>query len=247
MVQRFRPVLDELEDELSVRLGRPVRVDFVMYSYNGLFNAVIEARLDFAHVGPATYVLLRKRDPGVELLLSELAEAPFVGAIFTRPDSGITSLSQLGGRSLALGDRASTLGNYYSKVELLRAGIHKKDLRYVKHHSSHQDVVEAVQRGEFDVGAANYRVVSRLAPAMKVIHRFEREEVSRPWIKTRRLDAKTAAHLRDSMLALNGNVAVMKPILDHLTGFRPVTDPEYDRVRRVMEEAEAFGSDAADN
>jgi serine/threonine protein kinase/ABC-type phosphate/phosphonate transport system substrate-binding protein len=241
MAMEFAPRLTAIEAFMTSRLGRPVLIDCRIYnSYDGGQKGLSEG-VDFMRVGPSSYLSMKDSVSGISLLVVE--EDLIRCVIFARADSGITSLSQLKGRSFAFGDPNSTFGNKLAKVALLEALIHLGDLKKWYHFRSHDEVVEAVMDSvdpEYDAGSANTQVLRRYDPSMfNVIYDFPNDlSMPMPFVAKEGLDTTVAKALKDALLAEH-----LKSSAAKATGYREVTDEDYHQfelLRLKMKRAEQF-------
>jgi ABC-type phosphate/phosphonate transport system substrate-binding protein len=115
MAKKFNPFLAALEESMAQRLGRPVLIDLIIYrSYTNGHEGLLSGEVDFMRVGPASYVLMKEKRPGISLLVA--GKKRIECEIITRAGSGITNLSQLKGKAFAFGDPESTFGTYRSEA-----------------------------------------------------------------------------------------------------------------------------------
>jgi ABC-type phosphate/phosphonate transport system substrate-binding protein/predicted Ser/Thr protein kinase len=238
MERKFAPLLVNLEESVAAQLRRPVRIDCVIYSsYTAGHEGLRAGEVDFMRVGPSSYVLMKKRQPGISLLVAQ--DNLIQCEIFTRTNSGIENLSDLKGRDFAFGERESTFGTYLAQVVLWRAGIRANDLgTNSRHHSSHDEVFKAVTNGTFAAGSANIVVRDGLVdPGVKVLHTFT-NELRMPFIAQASLDPAVAQALKKALLAERAGLTNIDP---KLTRFLEVSDRDYDSLREEMENAKLFG------
>ncbi|MCP5157890.1 MAG: phosphonate ABC transporter substrate-binding protein [Gammaproteobacteria bacterium] len=108
MVQRFEPMRAQLEK----KLGQPVKV-FTATDYTGVIEAMKKKRVDIAWFGPLSYYLA-EQEAGAEAFavgIREGSNSHTYKSIFIAPcDSGIQSIKDLKGKSVAFVDPASTSG-----------------------------------------------------------------------------------------------------------------------------------------
>jgi phosphonate transport system substrate-binding protein len=110
--------------------------------------------IDFAFLGGVSYVRAHEWY-GARCLargLNATGEDRYRAAIITRPQSAITQLGQLRGRSFAFGNESSTQGHLIPEAMLAAAGIGATELGKFTFHASHQACAEAVMTGAFDAG-----------------------------------------------------------------------------------------------
>lgn len=120
---------------LSEQLGREVEVT-IATDYSTIIEAMAAGQVDIGIMPPATYVLAHDQGAAEVLLQAEIPQMDpvtatptdelvdsFRGEILVRADSGITSLDDLRGKTIAAQNAASASGYIYPVVELADAGI----------------------------------------------------------------------------------------------------------------------------
>ena len=95
--------------------------------YAGVMQALSARQIEFAALGPSIYAAAWLDTNGgvMPILTPEQTDGStsYVSVMITRADSGITSLEQMRGRSLAWADPNSASGFLIPRFELRRAGI----------------------------------------------------------------------------------------------------------------------------
>ena len=72
MVKMFRPLLNALEINLAEKLGGPVSISLQVASdYDQGIDNLVNGQVDFARMGPASYITSKGRNPGLQLLAME--------------------------------------------------------------------------------------------------------------------------------------------------------------------------------
>ena len=237
MVEALRPTLNAVADKLEAQLGEEVEIRIQMLSdYVTALNALVAGEVDFARLGPASYVLGKKEQPGLELLAMENSHGgvTFRGMIVVRDDSDLRTVSDLKGRSFAFVSERSTLGRYFPQAYLAEAGISAGDLGGYAYVGHHEAVGLAVWAGRFDAGAMNSRMYEKLVDRgvrLRAIASFE--NVTRPWVARAGLPAETAEGLQEALLSLDDPEILAALGFD---GFLPAVDTYYEPTRRVIAE-----------
>ena len=241
LVRQFRPLLDYLQQTISEDLGETVRIEIdVSPSYREGIAALAGGQVDFARLGPASFLTARQTAPDIELLAleSDGGDKYFNGVIFTRTDSGIDGLAGLKGKRFAFGDRNSTAGRYLSQYALLRAGVRAKDLAGYEYLGRHDRVADAVWRGEFAAGAVKEDVFLRLQKEGKPIKALTwMKNVTGPWAARAGLPLALSGALRRALLA------APEPLVTASIGkqgFLPYAPGDLDLVREAMQENGLF-------
>jgi len=237
MVQAFRPSLNAVQDIMEARLGDQVEIRIQMLSdYVTALNAVVAGEVDFARLGPASYVIGKREQPGLELLAMENSNGgvTWEGLIVVRDDSDVLSVADLKGRSFAFVSERSTLGRFFPQAYLAKAGITAADLRDYAYVGHHEAVGLAVWTGRFDAGAMNSRIYDKLVRRglrLRTIAAFE--NVTRAWVARAGLPVEIAESLRSALLDLDDPNLLMALGFD---GFLPGSDTYYEATRRVISE-----------
>ena len=242
MVEAFRPSLNAVEDMMASRLGEEVEIRIQMSSsYDAALDALLAGRVDFARLGPASYVMGKTEQSGLELLAMENngGGVTFEGMIVVRDDSEVFSVSDLKGRSFAFVSERSTLGRYFAQAHLATAGISAADLRDYAYVGDHEAVGLAVWARRYDAGAINRRIFDKLVGRglrLRTIASFK--NVTRAWVARVGLPAEIARSLREALLGLDDPELLAVLGFD---GFLPGAESDFDGTRRVMSEhAEVF-------
>lgn len=237
MIQAFRPSLNAIEEVMAGQLGEPVRIRIQMLSdYPTALNALLAGRVDFARLGPASYVMGKQANPGLQLLAMENSHGgvSFEGLIVVRDDSEVKSVEELKGRSFAFVSERSTLGRFFPQAYLAEAGISAADLRHYGYVGHHEAVGLAVSAGRYDAGALNRRIYEKLlnrGMKLRAIARFE--NVTRPWVGRAGLPEGTAASLRAALLSLEDPAVLAALGFD---GFLPGVEAYFEPTRRLIAE-----------
>jgi phosphonate transport system substrate-binding protein len=139
---------------LSKKLGRKVQLRTVD-SWEGLAKSLANGETDIALMGPWGYVLANNQS-GAQAVATILYDGKptYHGIIITHPDSGITRLEQLQGKSFAFGDKGSTSGYLIPTHQFAKMGIAEPEKFFGKTvYTKHQAIETQVTRGEIDAGA----------------------------------------------------------------------------------------------
>lgn len=234
-VKKLRPILDRVEKRLGDRLGEPVAIKMrIASNYAKGLEDLVSGRVDFARLGPASYVAAKARQPELRILAleSKKGQKRFKGIIAVRRDSAIHEIGDLKGRRFAFGNRRSTIGRYLSQRYLLKHGIRAKDLAGYAYLGRHDKVGWAVALGLFDAGALKEGTFAKLlrqdAP-LRELASFP--NVTKPWVASAHLTGERFEILRDSLLALGPE------------RFLPGEDQDFDFIREAIEESAGFFGD----
>ena len=234
MYRQFLPIVESIQEDLAVELGRPVEIELKIYkTYQEGLESLVDGTADFVRFGPASYVLAKQQNPGVELLAMEHEDGQkrFKGVVIVRRDDPAKSLADLRGRTFAFGDENSTIGRYLVQAELVRAGIRAQDLTAHKYLGRHDAVFTAVQMGDYDAGSVQISTFEKMNEdkKLRVLHEFD--NVTKPWVARAGLDADVRAALTRVLVAFDDKklLATLK-----ITGLTATSDAEYAFVREGM-------------
>lgn len=127
-------------------------------SYNAVVEAMNAEKIEIAFFGPVTFHQARQRGCA-ELLAVAVSggESVYYSGIFARRDSGINEISDLKGKSLAVGDVNSTSSFNVPIAMLLEAGIDPiDDIGKIIMAGSHAYSLDALKTGKVDAACASY-------------------------------------------------------------------------------------------
>ena len=145
-----------LDAYLEERLGVDVEL-FPAADYAGVMQGLLAGQLEFAGLGSASYAGIYLQDPdAVETLYTTMqidGSLGYYAVMYTRGDSGITSLEEMEGHSLAWADPNSTSGYLVPLSELREMGIDPESFfSQTGFGGGHEQAVVAVLNGQYDGG-----------------------------------------------------------------------------------------------
>ena len=243
MVKQFSPALGVLELALGEQLGERVKISLkVASTYEGGVEDLTSGRVDFARMGPASYVMAKELNPGVRILAMESKKGSktFNGVICVREGSDIESVAQLKGKRFAFGDARSTIGRFLAQELLVENGIRSENLEGFDYLGRHDKVGMAVGSGMYAAGALKEGTFKKLVAAgepIQVIASFP--NVTKPWIARAGMAPELFDGLRKVLLAMDDKKALGALKKD---GFLPGDDADYDSIRSAIEASHSFDS-----
>lgn len=241
MVKMFRPILDVLEIEVAEKLGEPVTISLqVAATYDQGIDDLVNGKVDFARMGPASYITSKDRNPDLKLLAMESKKGKkvFYGIICVPEQSPVENISQLKGRSFAFGNERSTIGRYLSQHLLSQQGVLARDLAEYEYLGRHDRVGTAVGAGQFDAGAlkeSTFKKLQKKGVKIRELSRFP--NVTKPWIASSNLSQESFVALSEALLELTDESA-LKSIKKQ--GFLAADDSDYSIIRESMEKNSDF-------
>ncbi len=150
---------EEIVAALEERTGYTFDVE-VPTSYIAVVEAMgaEPARADIAWLSTFAYVLASdKYGAEIALQVGRYGELEYRGMFVTRKDSGIKSLEDIAGKTIAFVDPASTSGHIYPSAMLSDWGIEPAETVFA---GGHPQAMLAVYSGRTDVGCAYYSPTS---------------------------------------------------------------------------------------
>jgi phosphonate transport system substrate-binding protein len=142
---------------LEERLGVPVEL-FPASDYAGVMQGLLAGQLEFAGLGSAGYAGIYLQDENaVEPLYTTMqidGSLGYYSVMYTLADSGIESLADMEGRSLAFADPNSTSGYLVPSFELAEelGGPLEGYFSETGFGGGHEQAVVAVLQGQYDAG-----------------------------------------------------------------------------------------------
>ncbi len=241
VVKQFRPVLNALEGELGRVLGKKVKIKMtVAGSYEAGIKNLVEGKVDFARLGPVSYIRAKEREPKLKILVMESREGKkeFEGIICVAENSTIRRLEQLKGKTFAFGDELSTIGRYLAQEYLLEHGIKEGDLEAYQYLGRHDKVGMAVAGGQFDAGALKESTFEKMVGKGLPLRRLASfKNVTKPWIASGSMPGDVFGKLRGCLLDMK-DTAALKALKKN--GFLLGTDADYDGIRKAVHRNPAF-------
>jgi phosphonate transport system substrate-binding protein len=203
MVKKFKPILNDLEQAMSRELDEPVSIRMqVSSSYENGIQAIASGKVDFARLGPASYVEALTMDPAIRLLAMESKNGSkrFNGVICASGASQVQSVNELKGKRFAFGDERSTIGRYLSQQYLLQHGVTAADLDSYEYLGRHDRVGYAVAAGEFDAGALKESTFNKLLKKGVVLRPIATfQNVTKPWVAKSGMSGRVFSALRRAL------------------------------------------------
>lgn len=151
--QRFQPLADYLSEKLKIQ------VKITMLSrYGNIIKRLSDANVDAAFLGSFTGALAISQ-LGVEPLARPVnldGTSTYHGHIFVRRDSGIKTVADMKGKTMAFVEKATTAGYIFPLAYFRRNNVNDYQ-QYFKEYfftGSHDAAVDAVLKGQAEVGAA---------------------------------------------------------------------------------------------
>ena len=241
VVAQFRPLLNQLESRLSAVLNEPVSIHTrISPTYEQAIDKLATGEVDFARFGPASYVLVKEKNPGINLVAMESKKGKMMrsGYIIAHAESPIQNMGELKGERFAFGSEKSTIGRYFAQLLLAEAGVKEKDLQGYDYLGRHDKVGEAVAKGDYAAGAlksSTFKKLVKKGRKIRVLKEFKL--ATKAWATREGMSDRVQQALMDVLVAFDDNKALKVLKKD---GFVAGDDAAYDSVRKAIHNSGAF-------
>ena len=242
LIEDVGPVIDYLEKTL----GRKVE-HFAATDYAAIVEALRAERADIGFMGPLQYVLAHQEADAYPILGEVYKGSPsYVSRIFVRKDSGIKTLADLRGKTIAFTDPLSSSGYMYPLNVFKEKGLIRKRedadrfFKKVYFAGGDEQALRAVFNGFVEAAGIGQYSYSLLRPEERdaVVSIGESESIPSHCVVARgRFPKADALALQKALLALNEGEG--RALLKHLysvDGYVAVTHETYDKVAQVARE-----------
>ena len=227
-----------LKKYLESKVGKKIEL-FVTTDYSSMIEAMRHGRLDVAYFGPLSYVLARQKssiEPFAALKTKE--GTTYKAVVIGNVAAGINKIADIKGKNMAYGDPASTSSHLIPKSMLAEEGL-KAKVDYQEHFvGAHDAVAMAVQNGNAQAGGLSKPIFESLvqrgiiSPAKVQVLEESRPFPQYPWTMRSDLEPVLKEKIRTAFLNLKDR-EILKPF--KAEGFGPMTDKDYDAVRKLGE------------
>lgn len=235
MVKKLRPLLNELEVGMRLRLQEEVHIKMqVAHSYEKGISQIVKGDVDFSRLGAASYVLAKQANDKLQIVAMEHenGKKQFFGVIAVPDNSKIRQLSDLRGKRFAFGSERSTIGRYLAQELLMKNGINSLDFKKTEYLGRHDAVGAALVNGQFDAGALKESTFLKMrtqGQGLRELVRFP--NVTKSWVVRGQLSPRVFKALQQSLLALQDTPGLRRL---NKSGFMPGSDTEYAITREAI-------------
>lgn len=160
-MQRFKPLFDYLTAKVGVKVEPTI-----LSRYGNIIDSIKKQEIHGAFFGSFTGALAITQ-LGVEPLARPVnldGTSTYHGYIFVRKDSGIKTIADMKGKTLALVERATTAGYIFPLAWLKANGVKDIDSYFSDYYfaGSHDATVMDVYNGKVDVGSGKNTIYDRV-------------------------------------------------------------------------------------
>ena len=231
---------------LGKLVGVPIRVT-VASDYAAVIEALRNRTADLAFVHPVGYVLANREAKAMIVAKDQWhGNTSYTSRIYVRKESGLKTLEDLRGKTIAFVDPSSSSGYVYPMVILIQKGLvtnrdPKTFFKEFVFSGSHDAGLMALLNGHVDALAsfdqAREQYLKDPAQREKLIWVAESAPIPEGGICARDgLDPAMVAKVRAALLSMKGPAyePMLKALYD-IDGFEPAEDREYEVVRAAMD------------
>jgi phosphonate transport system substrate-binding protein len=232
--------------ELGKKIGVPIKV-YMPTDYLGVVEALRNRTADLAFVHPAGYVFA-SREAKAQIVAVDVwhGKTSYTSRIFVRKDSGIKSLEELRGKTIAFVDPGSTSGYVYPMVMLIKKGLvrdrdPKTFFKEAMFAGTHEAALLALLNGSVDAVAsfdlAPQQYLKDKERIERLTHIAETEPIPEAGMAVREgLDPALIKKLFDALMAFNAPEyrSILKDFYG-IDGFAPARDSDYNPVREAID------------
>ncbi len=237
LMEDVRPVVKYLEEALKMNV-KP----FVSTDYAGVVEALRNETADVGFMGPLQYIIAHNQ-AGAYPILGEIynGRPTYESRIFVRKDSGIKSLEDLKGKSIAFVDPISSSGYMYPLEIFREKGLFEEKAEEffsrVYFSGGDEQAIRAVYNKFVDaagIGEFSHNLL-RAEERDEVISIAESRRLpSHCLVVRKRLDPAVVRKVQDAFLALNeGDNGKLLKYLYSVDGYIKVTHETYAEVEQV--------------
>jgi len=214
-------------------------------TYEQAIDKLATGEVDFSRFGPASYVLVKDKNPAVELIAMESKKGKNMrkGYIIAHQDSSLQNMAELKGKRFAFGSEKSTIGRYFAQLLLTEAGVNSSDLVKQNYLGRHDKVGESVAKGDYDAGAmksSTFKKFLKKGRKIRVLKEFNL--ATKAWAVREGVNDRVKTGLTKVLMAFSNEKDGDKKALKILKkdGFLPADDAAYNTVRKAIHNSSQF-------
>ena len=206
-------------------------------NYDKVIEEFEKGNIDFASLGPLTYVTMKdQKKMNVEPLVRPLENGKdsYTSIVFVKKDSPIQSMSQLTGKKMAFGDRLSTAANLFPRYIIYKSGATEDTWGGSQQLGSQDNIFDGVLCGDFDAGASKSTVYKKNNTDDKFRQIGESDKIATFAYTVRSdMDPQLKESIKQALLELK-DPEILTKIEKPFTGFTEAKDEDYNSVRDVL-------------
>ncbi|WP_205672247.1 phosphate/phosphite/phosphonate ABC transporter substrate-binding protein [Ammoniphilus sp. YIM 78166] len=230
---------EPLKTYLSDALGMDVEL-VVTTDYSSMIEAMRNGKIDIGYFGPLSYVLLKQKMEKAEAFAAKVEKGSptYQAVVIAGTETGIETLGDIEGKTVAFGDVASTSSHMIPKEMILAESNLEHDQDYQQQFvGAHDAVAMAVQNGNAQAGGLSKPIFEALveksmidASKVKVIAESA-PYPNYPWVLSSDLDPELQESIKQAFFNLK-DASVLEALKGE--GFAPIQDQDYDVIRNMV-------------
>lgn len=235
VIKNNEPLKQYLSDTLKMDVDLVVTTD-----YSTMIEAMRNGKIDVGYFGPLSYVLLKQKMDQAEAFAAKVEKGSpsYQAVVIAGSDSGIQSLADIKGKTVAFGDIASTSSHLIPKEMILSEAKLENDKDYQQQFvGAHDAVAMAVQNGNAQAGGLSKPIFESLVQKgtidgekVKVIAESD-PYPNYPWVLNSDLDQELQESIKQAFYNLKDE-SVLEPLKGE--GFATIEDKDYDVIRNMV-------------
>lgn len=231
-----------LAEYLTRETGKKVEIR-VAHDYETSVEELAQGVTHMCFMTPTTYIEA-KQYPGVDLLAVALRDGkPFHrSVIITGEDSGVKQVKDIKGKSFAFGNKHSTSSHIVPRAMLLEEGVTLADLSYFNYLGHHNEVVEAVLKGEFDAGGVSEYVAKKYKDQGIKVVKVSDDIPEFNFCAGSAMTEEERQTVKAALLKLSNKTPEGAQILSAIdksyTGFQEASDKDFEGIRQMVSKVE---------
>ncbi|MBM9604847.1 phosphate/phosphite/phosphonate ABC transporter substrate-binding protein [Desulfopila inferna] len=233
--ERYQPLVNYLTEATGIQTELHLEK-----TYKEVVNSLGKGKINFALLGPLTYLDARKRFDASPIAKSRTSrgESFFRSVIVTDTERNLDEISQLVNKKFAFSALWSTSGNLIPRYMLAWSGIHLDDLLEYQHYNYHDTVAKKVISREFDAGALRLSAAERYLPYGLKIIAVSDPIPTGPVVVSPHTPYATMRKFQKALLAIaeseEGRAILKKLDPDLQGGFVAASDADYSQIRQMI-------------
>ncbi|MFZ5988406.1 MAG: phosphate/phosphite/phosphonate ABC transporter substrate-binding protein [Bacillota bacterium] len=235
VIKNNEPLKEYLQKTLNIEIELIVTTD-----YSSMIESMRKGHIDIGYFGPLSYVLLKQKMENVVPFAAKLdkGEPTYHAVVIAGTETGIKTLADIKGKTVAYGDVASTSSHLIPK-EMIKAegGLASGEGYKEQFVGAHDAVAMAVQNGNAQAGGLSKPIFDSLIEKGTIDPKKVKEIAlskpypNYPWAMRTDLPAELQEQIKKAFYDLKD-----KEILKILKaeGFAPIADKDYDVIRNMV-------------
>jgi phosphonate transport system substrate-binding protein len=235
IIEKYTPLAEYLSKQLKTRVSIQIAKNYTEHLEN-----VKNDKYDIAFLGGSPYIYVADNFNKKNLLVRyEFNNKPtFRSVVFVNKNSKIETIKELDGKSIALGNKKSTLSSQVPMYMIMKNGVDIENTKFT-FLDNHENVFLGVLFGEFNGGAIAEEIfLEHQKRGLKAVG-YSDEISTHVFTASDNLTNNDKKEIQEALLSLkeNNDSTILKSISKNLTGFVSVENSDYDMLREILKVA----------